>query len=157
MVSTKKDAGSQEIAIYRETLEGQYSTNLVEKKKQIEIAGVEIFMKMTVGQFSFSCVLLPPSLPYFIWLQRDALSFSKMVVDGSGVVRYPSIHPKGHPHDAFEAIFWLCLGLSNNSKGMYMEGLTFKWDLTYYFLSIFQSWNLPIFLQSKSTCRSHNF
>ena len=54
MVSTKKDAGSQEIAIYRETLEGQYSTNLVEKKKQIEIAGVEIFMKMTVGQFSFS-------------------------------------------------------------------------------------------------------
>ena len=61
-----------------------------------------------------------------------------MVVDGSGVVRYPSIHPKGHPHDAFEAIFWLCLGLSNNSKGMYKEGLTFKWDLTYYFLSI---WN----------------
>ena len=54
VVSTKKDAGSQEIAIYRETLEGQYSTNLVEKKKQIEIAGVEIFMKMTVGQFSFS-------------------------------------------------------------------------------------------------------
>ena len=77
-----------------------------------------------------------------------------MVVDGSGVVRYPSIHPKGHPHDAFEAIFWLCLGLSNNSKGMYMEGLTFKWDLTYCFLSIwklsrylrlFQFWNMPIF------------
>ena len=32
VVSTKKDAGSQEIAIYRETLEGQYSTNLVGKK-----------------------------------------------------------------------------------------------------------------------------
>ena len=32
VVSTKKDAGSQEIAIYRETLEGQYSTALAEKK-----------------------------------------------------------------------------------------------------------------------------
>ena len=27
------------------------------------------------------------------------------VVDG--VVRYTSIHPKGHPHDAFGAIFWI--------------------------------------------------
>ena len=33
VVSTKKDAGSQEIAIYRETVEGQYSKNLVVKNK----------------------------------------------------------------------------------------------------------------------------
>ena len=39
------------------------------------------------------------------------------VVDG--VVRYTSIHPKGHPHDAFGAIFWVSSRYQIHSSTLY--------------------------------------
>ena len=65
VVSTKKDAGSQEIAIYRETVEGQYSTNLVVKNK-LKLQELKYSWKWQSVNFLFleSYVLPPISFGY---------------------------------------------------------------------------------------------